>query len=109
MVEVVPTRPAPRPSPLESPFRAPGWEASRQRLREGHGPGAGSYFVSKTAQNTHRRAMRAVTPVTHVSRAGAGAAMAAAILIGVASAATAETLSDGQQSDAAAPAQPTPC
>jgi len=108
MVEVVPTRQERRHSPLESPFRAPGWEASRQRLREGHGPGAGSYFVSKTAQNTHRRAMRAVTPVTHVSRAGAGAAMAAAILIGGASAATAETQADGPQADAAAPALLTP-
>ncbi len=64
--------------------------------------------MSKTAQNTHRRAMRAVTPVTHVSRAGAGAAMAAAILIGGASAATAETQADGPQADAAAPALLTP-
>src|SRR5699024_2030152 len=58
-------------------------------------------YVSKTANHTHRRTMRAVTPVDRAGRAGAGAAMAAAMLFGGASAATAETQADAPQADAA--------
>ena len=64
-------------------------------------PGAGSHNVSKTANNTHRRAMRTVTPVSRAGRAGAGAAMAAAMLFGGAAAATADPQADAPQADAA--------
>ena len=50
--------------------------------------------MSKTANQTHRRTMRTVTPVARTGRAGAGAAMAAAMLFGGASAATAEPQAD---------------
>ena len=63
--------------------------------------------MSKTANNTHRRAMRTVTPVTRAGRAGAGAAMAAAMLFGGASAATAEPQADAPQAEGA-PAALTP-
>ncbi len=57
--------------------------------------------MSKTANNTHRRAMRTVTPVSRAGRAGAGAAMAAAMLFGGAAAATADPQADAPQADAA--------
>lgn len=57
--------------------------------------------MSKTANHPHRRTMRAVTPAARAGRAGAGAAMAAAMLFGGASAATAETQADAPQADAA--------
>lgn len=57
--------------------------------------------MSKTVNNTHRRAMRTVTPVTRAGRAGAGAAMAAAMLFGGASAATAEPQADAPQAEGA--------
>lgn len=53
--------------------------------------------MSKTVKNTHRRAMRTVTPVTRAGRAGAGAAMAAAMLLGGGASATAEPQADGPQ------------
>ncbi|WP_241237285.1 C40 family peptidase [Brachybacterium saurashtrense] len=52
-----------------------------------------------TANHTHRRAMRTVTPMSRAGRAGAGAAMAAAMLFGGASAATAEPQADAPQAD----------
>ncbi|WP_246955728.1 C40 family peptidase [Brachybacterium sp. Marseille-Q7125] len=53
--------------------------------------------MSKTVKNTHRRAMRTVTPVTRAGRVGAGAAMAAAMLLGGGASATAEPQADGPQ------------
>ncbi|APX34348.1 hydrolase [Brachybacterium sp. P6-10-X1] len=58
--------------------------------------------MSKTSLNTHRRAMRTVTPAVRAGRATAGAAMAAAMLFGGAAAATAEP-SDPQADAPAAP------
>ncbi|MDN5688316.1 MAG: hydrolase, partial [Brachybacterium sp.] len=58
--------------------------------------------MSKTVNNTHRRAMRTVTPAVRAGRATAGAAMAAAMLFGGAAAATAEP-SDPQAEGPAAP------
>ena len=60
--------------------------------------------MSNTVHHTHRRAMRTVTPVSRAGRAGAGAAMAAAMLFGGAAAATAEPQAEAPQADAAAPA-----
>ncbi|HIY23541.1 MAG TPA: C40 family peptidase [Candidatus Brachybacterium merdigallinarum] len=54
--------------------------------------------MSKTAINTHRRDMRTVTPVVRYGRTAAGAALAAGVLFGGTSAATA-----GPNSDEAAP------
>ncbi|MGO1945397.1 MAG: C40 family peptidase [Brachybacterium alimentarium] len=57
--------------------------------------------MSKTANNTHRRAMRTVTPAVRAGRASAGAAMAAAMLFGGAAAATAEPQADAPQAEGA--------
>ena len=59
--------------------------------------------MSKTANNTHRRAMRTVTPAVRAGRAAAGAAVAAGLMLGGASAALADPQSDSApQADAAA-------
>ena len=50
--------------------------------------------MSKTANNTHRRTMRPVTPAVRAGRVAAGAAMAAGMLFGGAASATADPLSD---------------
>jgi len=59
-------------------------------------------FVSNTVHHTHRRAMRTVTPVSRAGRVGAGAAMAAAMLLGGAAAATAEPQAEAPRADAGA-------
>ncbi|WP_341854838.1 C40 family peptidase [Brachybacterium sp. GPGPB12] len=62
--------------------------------------------MSNTVHHTHRRAMRTVTPVSRAGRAGAGAAMAAAMLFGGAAAATAEPQADAPRADAGAAVSP---
>ena len=57
--------------------------------------------MSNTVHHTHRRAMRTVTPVSRAGRAGAGAAMAAAMLFGGAAAATAEPQAEAPRAGAA--------
>ena len=58
--------------------------------------------MSNTVHHTHRRAIRTVTPVSRAGRAGAGAAMAAAMMFGGAAAATAEPQAEAPQADAGA-------
>src|SRR5699024_869896 len=89
-----------RGTPTGEPHRAPDREARRPHAR-GQCPRGWEPYVSKTANHTHRRSVRAVTPAGRAGRAGAGAAMAAAMLFGGASAATAETQADAPQADAA--------
>ena len=62
--------------------------------------------MSNTVHHTHRRAMRTVTPVSRAGRAGAGAAMAAAMLFGGAAAATAEPQAEAPRADAGAAVLP---
>ncbi|MFC7466229.1 NlpC/P60 family protein [Brachybacterium sp. GCM10030252] len=62
--------------------------------------------MSKTANNTHRRAMRTVTPAVRAGRAAAGTVMAAGLLLGGAAAATAEPQNDAPQAPQAEGAAP---
>ena len=62
--------------------------------------------MSKTVKNTHRRAMRPVTPAVRAGRVAAGAAMAAGMLFGGAASATAEPGSEAAPQADSAPAAP---
>ena len=64
--------------------------------------------MSKTVNNTHRRAMRPVTPAVRAGRVAAGAAMAAGMLFGGAASATAEPDTDSAPQADSAPAVPVP-
>src|SRR5690625_5199886 len=108
----VPRRPWSRHVPRK-PRRAPGRTANSCTAR-GPSPGGRERNVSKTVNNTHRRAMRPVTPAVRAGRVAAGAALAAGMLFGGAASATAEPHTDSApQADYApqadsAPAVPVP-